>query len=44
MLTLVEGPLSLYEFIDEESNRHFFISKNGKAPIYLDFGRYKMDP
>ncbi len=43
LLTLVEGTVSLYEFIDEESNRHYFIQESGQALEYLDFARYTVE-
>lgn len=43
LLVLTAGPVSLYEYTDEESNRHYFIQASGKDLEYLDFGRYAME-
>lgn len=40
LLTLIEGAISLYEYTDEESNRHYFIKEQGRELEHLDFGRY----
>lgn len=43
LLTLIDGPISLYEFTDEDSNRHYYIKERGRALEYLDFGKYKTE-
>jgi len=43
LMLLLEGPISLYAYVDEQSNTHFFIRKRGGKFIYLEFGRYLLD-
>ena len=41
LLTLVDGPLGLYEYFDRRSNSHFFLSERGGEPEWLPFARYR---
>ncbi|MEM9929015.1 MAG: hypothetical protein AAF840_04315 [Bacteroidota bacterium] len=40
---LIEGPISLYVYLDQRGNHHFFIRRNGNALEYLKYGRYKVE-
>lgn len=43
IMLLLEGPISLYAYVDEQSNTHFFAKKRGGDFTYLEFGRYLLD-
>lgn len=40
LLVLLEGPRSLYEYVDELTNRHYFTGGDDGSVIYLDFARF----
>ena len=43
IMLLLEGPVSLFSYVDEQSNTHFFAQKRGGEVTYLEFGRYLLD-
>ena len=40
---LVEGRASLYEYTDDRSNHHYFLSTDGGPLVYLEFARYALE-
>lgn len=32
-----EGDLSLFQYVDQMSKRHFYLQKKGEAPVYLEY-------
>lgn len=43
LMLILEGPLSLYEYVDEESNFHFFLKDQRERFRYLEFGKYLLE-
>jgi len=43
LMLLLSGPLSLYEYRDEESNSHFFVEEADQTLTYLEFAKYLVE-
>lgn len=43
LMLLFEGPISLYEYVDEQSNTHFFVKERDGSIVYLEFARYLLE-